>query len=63
MLCTSDPFSCSNINLTKADYAAGTWDTQEGLVWEVDKILTGIGGLAPLAQYCESLRETLPGHR
>ena len=41
MACTSDPFSCSNINLTKVP---GHIDPNEGIKWEVDKLLTQIGG-------------------
>jgi len=41
MSCTSDPFSCSNLNETQGD-GPGTAN-QSGLVWEVEKVLTGIG--------------------
>eukprot|EP01052_Picozoa_sp_SAG31_P010170 SAG31_NODE_548_length_14222_cov_10.926574_8_plen_82_part_00 len=40
--CTSDPFSCSNINLTKD--TAGYVDPKEGLVYQVETLLTQIGG-------------------
>ena len=42
MACTSDPFSCSNINLTKDSPVFV--DPREGLVYQVETLLTQIGG-------------------
>ena len=42
MACTSDPFSCSNINLTKDN--STFIDSREGLVWEIETLLENIGG-------------------
>ena len=42
MSCTSDPFSCANLQLTPA--AGGGLNPDEGLRWQVNSLLTKIGG-------------------
>ena len=44
MSCTSDPFSCSNIKLNKTQPDGPGTQNQSGLVWEVEDVLTQLGG-------------------
>ena len=53
--CTSDPFSCSNIALNKTEPDGPGTLNQSGLVWEVEDVLTHLGGRECFGSTCPGL--------